>query len=85
MIVIYDDTGKVWYNGTSNNIPSGLPFLEYTPEPNKYVEKVDVSGEVPSIVFKDYPKSEMQLLRDATEKQQADIDYLILLSDNTMV
>lgn len=81
MFVIYDNTGKIWFDGSSDAKPDGLPFLEYIPEKNKYVEKVDVSGEEPTIVFKDYPKSEMQLMKESNEKQQADIDYLMLLNE----
>lgn len=81
MIIIYDNTGKIWYNGSGDSKPDGLPFLEYTPVNNKFAEKVDLSGKEPTIVFKDYPKSEMQLMKESNEKQQADIDYLMLLNE----
>ena len=81
MIIIYDNTGKIWYNGCGEGEPSGLPFLNVTIPSSKYIESIDVSQEPPVPVFKDYPKSELELMKEANEKQQADIDYLMLLNE----
>lgn len=81
MVVIYDNNGKIWYNGSGEGEPSGLPFLKVEIPTGKYIESIDVSQEPPVPVFKDYPKSELELMKEANEKQQADIDYLILLTN----
>ena len=81
MIIIYDNNGKIWYNGSGEGEPTGLPFLNVEIPEGQYVECVDVSQERPVPIFKDYPKSELELMKEANEKQQADIDYLMLLNE----
>lgn len=81
MIIIYDNNGKIWYNGDGIGEPEGLPFLKVEIPPGKYVEKIDTVVMPPQPVFKDYPKSEMELLEEENAKQQADIDYLMLLTE----
>lgn len=81
MIIIYDNTGKIWYNGSGNGEPEGLPFLNVSIPSGKYIESIDVSQEPHKPVFKEFPKSELELMKEANEKQQADIDYLILINE----
>ena len=85
MVIIYDNTGKIWYNGSGNGEPVGLPFLNISIPVNQYVESIDVSQEPPVPVFKEFPKSELELMKEANEKQQADIDYLMLLNGSSIM
>lgn len=82
MVIIYDKNGKIWYNGSGMGEPEGLPFLNIDIPNGKYLESIDVSQEPHKPVFKEYPKSELELMRETNEKQQADIDYLMLLNEN---
>lgn len=68
MIVIYDNDGKIWYNGSGMGEPTGLPFLNVEIPAGKYIEKVDVSKQPHTPVFKEYPKSEMELLNEAVRE-----------------
>lgn len=82
MLIIYDNNGKVWYNGSAHDIPDNTYVLQ-TPVPvGQYVESVDMTRSPHTPILKEYPKSEMTLLKEANEKQQADIDYLMLLNEN---
>lgn len=65
MVVIYDNNGKIWYNGSGIGEPVGLPFINIEIPEGQYIEKVDVTSEPHTPVFKDYPKSEVQLLQEA--------------------
>ena len=82
MVIIYDKNGKIWYNGSGMGEPEGLPFLNIDIPNGKYLESIDVSQAPHKPVFKEYPKSELELMRETNEKQQADIDYLMLLNEN---
>lgn len=77
MVVIYDDNGKVWYNGSGNGEPVGLPFLNVEIPEGKYLESIDVTGDTPAPVFKEYPKTEMQLLQERVAELEANNAALI--------
>lgn len=85
MIIIYDFSGKIWYNGMGEGEPSGLPFLDVEIPNGQCIDHVDVSQEPHKPVFKEYPKTELELMKEANEKQQADIDYLMLLNDTSTI
>lgn len=68
MVVIYDNNGKIWYNGSGIGEPVGLPFLNVEIPDGKYVEKIDTTGDEPKPIFKEYPKSEMEILKERIEE-----------------
>ena len=83
MQIIYDKNGKVFMQGSGLAVPEGtLTYTEISVPENRYLVKIDTSKDPVEPVFADYPKSEMDLMKEQLEQQQADLDYLKLLSDN---
>lgn len=68
MIVIYDETGHVYYcAGGSVTEPVGLPFLRVVIPDKKVLIRIDLSGEEPVPVYDDLPASETDKLRITVE------------------
>lgn len=72
MVIIYDKNGKIWYNGSGMGEPAGLPFLNVEIPEGHYIESVDVSSEPHKPVFRVYPKSDLEILKEkvATLEEQ---------------
>ena len=80
MLVIYDSTGKVYLAGTGYPDPTGsISYMNIEIPEGKYLDSIDVSGDTPTPIFKEYPPSKMDILQEENLQQQADIDYLMLL------
>lgn len=77
MIVIYDNNGKIWYNGSGMGEPAGLPFLNVEIPEGQYIESVDMSSEPHKPVFKTYPKSDMEILKEKVAELEAQNAALI--------
>ena len=77
MIVIYDNNGKIWYNGNGMGEPDGLPFLNVEIPEGQFIESVDVSSEPHKPVFKSYPKSDMEILKEKVAELEAQNAALI--------
>lgn len=77
MVIIYDNNGKIWYNGSGMGEPAGLPFLNVEIPEGQYIESVDVSSEPPKPVFKSYPKSDMEILKEKVAELEAQNAALI--------
>lgn len=74
MLVVYDKKGTIYYAGIGYPQPEGIPFLNVEVPEGHYLDSIDVSQEPNKPVFKEYPKSEMDILKekvDALEKQNA--------------
>ena len=81
MQIIYDSKGTIFMQGSGFSVPDGkLTYSEVSIPDNQYLVKIDTSKDPVEPVFADYPKSEMQLMKETLEQQQADLDYLKLLS-----
>ena len=81
MQVIYDSKGTIFMQGSGFSVPDGeLTYSEVSIPDNQYLVKIDTSKDPVEPVFAEYPKSEMQLMKETLEQQQADLDYLKLLS-----
>lgn len=86
MQVIYDSKGTIFMQGSGFSKPEGeLSYTEVSVPDNQYLVKMDTSKEPAVPVFAEYPKSEMQIMRETLEQQQADLDYLKLLSGDEEV
>ena len=81
MLIIYDSTGKIFMAGSGHGAPSGsISYLDGIQVPEgKYLQGVDTSVEPHQPIFEECPPTEMELLQESNEQQQADIDYLLLL------
>ena len=77
MVIIYDNDGKIWYNGSGMGEPAGLPFLNVEIPEGQYIESVDVSSEPHKPVFKPFPKSEMEILKERIEELEKGQETLI--------
>ena len=86
MQIIYDSTGKIFMHGNGFPVPEGtLSYMEVTVPDNSYIAKLDMSKNPVEPVFAEYPKTDIELMKDQMEKQQADLDYLKLLSGDEEV
>lgn len=82
MQIIYDSKGTIFMQGSGFEQPDGvLTYTEVTIPDECYLVKMDTSKDPVEPVFAEYPKSEMDLMKEQLEQQQADLDYLKLLSD----
>ena len=83
MQVIYDSTGKIFMQGTGFPTPRGdLTYMEISVPENQYLVSIDTSKDPVEPVYAEYPKSEMTLLKEQLEQQQANLDYLMLISES---
>ena len=81
MQVIYDSKGTIFMQGSGFSKPEGdLVYMEVSVPDNQYLVKMDTSKDPAEPVFAEYPKSDMQIMKETLEQQQADLDYLKLLS-----
>lgn len=81
MQIIYDSKGTVFMQGSGFSKPDGdLMYTEITIPENQYLVKIDTSKDPVEPIFAEYPKSDMQIMKETLEQQQADLDYLKLLS-----
>lgn len=86
MQIIYDAKGTVFMQGNGFPTPEEpLSYIEITIPENKYLEKIDTTKDPAEPIFSEYPKSDMQLMKEQLEQQQADLDYLKLLSGDEEV
>lgn len=86
MQVIYDSKGSIFMQGSGFGMPEGnLTYTEINVPENQYLVKMDTSKDPEEPVFAEYPKSEMTLMKEQLEQQQADLDYLKLLSGDEEV
>lgn len=83
MQVIYDSKGTIFMQGSGFSKPEGdLTYTEISIPENQYLVKMDTTKDPVEPIFAEYPKSEMQIMKETLEQQQADLDYLKLLSGN---
>ena len=81
MQVIYDSKGTIFMQGSGFSKPEGdLTYTEISIPENQYLVKMDITKDPVEPIFAEYPKSEMQIMKETLEQQQADLDYLKLLS-----
>lgn len=81
MQVIYDSKGTIFMQGSGFSKPEGdLTYMEVSVPENQYLVKMDISKDPAEPVFAEYPKSDIELMKEQLEQQQADLDYLKLLS-----
>ena len=82
MLVIYDSTGKTYFRGTGYPDPTGtISYMNIDIPKGKYLDYIDVSGDTPTPIFKEYPPTQLEILEEENTQQQADIDYLMLLME----
>ena len=81
MQVIYDSKGTIFMQGSGFSKPEGdLTYTEISIPENQYLVKMDTTKDPVEPIFAEYPKSEMQIMKETLKQQQADLDYLKLLS-----
>ena len=86
MQIIYDSKGKIFMQGSGFSKPEGnLTYMEVLVPENRYLVSIDTSKDPVEPIFAEYPKSDMQLMKEQLEQQQADLDYLKLLSGDEEV
>ena len=77
MQVIYDNTGYIYLAGEGFPEPQGIPFLNVEIPEGKLLKSIDVSSEPHKPVFKDIPKSEMELMEERVSTLEAQNAALI--------
>ena len=82
MLVIYDSTGKTYFQGTGYPDPIGsISYINIEIPEGKYLDFIDTSKDPHEPIFKEYPPTQLEILEEDNIKQQADIDYLMLLME----
>lgn len=82
MLVIYDSTGKTYFQGTGYPDPTGLlSYMNIDVQEGKYLDSIDTSKDPHEPVFKEYPPTQLDIFEEENTQQQADIDYLMLLME----
>lgn len=67
MLVIYDNTGTIYFCGTGFPEPDGLQHMYVEIPEGKYLKCIDTTQEPHQPVFEDMPKSDMELLKERVE------------------
>lgn len=70
MIIIYDNKGIIFACG-DYPIPDGLPYIEAEWQDRKFAKSVDVTTTPHTVIWEDYPKSELELLRERVAELEA--------------
>ena len=71
MLVVYDNNGTIYFAGTGKETPVGIPYLDIPREDGKVLKRVDISTEPHTPIWEDYPKSELELLRERVAELEA--------------
>lgn len=71
MLVVYDNKGQVYFAGTGYPEPEGIPYINVEVPDGKYFVGVDVTTEPNQPIFKDIPKSELEILKEKVETLEA--------------
>ena len=80
MLVIYDSTGKTYFQGTGHPDPTGtISYMTIEIPEGKYLDSIDISKYPHEPIFKEYPPTQLEILEEENTQQQADIDYLMLI------
>lgn len=67
-LIIYDNTGKIWVQMSGSYVaPTGLTYLEVEVPTGKRPISVDVSGTTPTVVYADFPKSDLVMLKEQVD------------------
>lgn len=64
MLVIYDNTGTIYFCGTGFPEPDGLQHLYAEIPERKYLKEIDTSVSPHQPVFEDIPKTDVELLAE---------------------
>lgn len=71
MLVIYDQTGEIYLAGTGFKTPEGdLQYQDVEVPEGKIFDKMDVSEEPHKPIFKDIPKSDIQIMKEQIAELQ---------------
>lgn len=80
MLVIYDQTGRIYFRGTGFGVPEDIFSMDVTIPKGQYVSSISISDDgIHTPIFSQFPKSNLQKLEEVNLQQQADIDYIMLL------
>lgn len=77
--ICYDKTGYIYFNQAGDiKKPAGIENMFEVEVPNgQYVEKVDLSGDEPKAILKEFQKSEIQILKEENEELKKSVKSLI--------
>lgn len=77
MLVVYDKKGTIYYAGIGYPQPEGIPFMNVEIPEGHYLDSIDVSQEPHKPVFKEYPKSDLDILKEKVAELEAQNAALI--------
>lgn len=77
MLVVYDKKGTIYYAGIGYPQPEGIPFMNVEIPEGHYLDSIDVSQEPNKPVFKEYPKSDLDILKEKVANLEAQNAALI--------
>lgn len=77
-LIIYDNDGFIFYQGSEIKIPVGLQFTYIEIPKNKIVIKIDTTVNPHQVVFQDRQKTEIELMQEKMDLMQKALDDVIL-------
>ncbi|WP_375104038.1 hypothetical protein ACDZ28_03920 [Paenibacillus sp. RS8] len=78
-LLIYDNTGFIYVQMTGDyRKPEGLKHLEITIPDGKMIDSIKLDPKGDSVIFKDVPKSSLQLMQEQLETVQGALDALLM-------
>ena len=79
-LVIYDDTGKIFYQQTGYfETPIGLNHMIIEMPSGVYVDRVDVSSEIHKPIFIEVQKSQLEQEIESLKNLVADLTEVVLM------
>lgn len=73
-LIIYDTDGTIYYQAAGAvTAPQGLPHMWVDIPEGKHLVSIDTSGDAPTPIFEDNPRSDVQLLED----EITELQYLV--------
>lgn len=78
-LIIYDNDGTIFTQITGGySVPKGLQNMEIEIPHGKYIERVDTSKQKHQAIFKDYEKSETEVLKAELQEVKNALNDIIL-------
>lgn len=76
MLIIYDKTGEVYFAGTGKKEPEELEHITAEVPSGTYFAGMDTSGDTLTPIFKNIPKTDIEILQEQVQQLQAQSELL---------
>lgn len=78
-IICYDTNGYIYFNQAGDvRKPEGIQnMLEVEVPDGQFAERIDLTGDEPKVILKEFPKSDIQTLKEENEELKETLKTLI--------